>query len=159
MEWAVFSKWTGLKFLWNFWSPYETPNFAFRRALGSVPWGKFLSLRSRIVGGFASLRFAPHIRLASDLKFFPGDPPLNLDWEVIFCHRIGDNSGPRQEKWAGVLSFDSNMNVSKLVSRYFLNCLKILYQFFFIKFLKRFRSSGEKLAQKRSKKGGEFLQS
>jgi hypothetical protein len=72
-------------------TPYESRNLAFGRAMGG-PRGKILSLRSRIVGGFASLRFAPHIRLSSDLKFFPGDPPLNLDWE-IFCHKIGDNIG------------------------------------------------------------------
>ena len=46
-------------------TPYETRNFAFGRALGASPGQIFKSLRSRIVGGFASLRFAPHIRLSS----------------------------------------------------------------------------------------------
>ena len=64
--------------------------------LFGAPWGrprgKFLSLRSRIVGGFASLRFAPHIRLSSDLKFFPGDPPIKFGLGDFLSHKIGDNS-------------------------------------------------------------------
>mgnify|MGYP006863503139 CR=1 FL=1 len=146
--------------------PYETPNFTFSRALG--PGSKFKVFLGG--GGFASRRFAPHppkkLKISPRPKF--RQRILKEYWEnwknfeKILPEKLRCLIVRFQFEWMNVSKsvVNSRTKFSQMAAHVLkINILvfSVILSNFSIKFLKRFRYRGEKVAPKRSK-NWEFLQ-